>query len=366
MTQDKFRIKIHSGDVFETLEFPIRPTNAVKGLLVEFESVNAWVWKDLFEDLRFIVFRSKTKYCLESSLEAIPSLISCLRTNMQDELVPVKKSGKGPTEKSHKFKIEILRETFDHGRDPNKPEYELYTKTMTLGWFGVTEIAGEFFARRKMIEEKFDKGHILPKGKRALRYLERLIQAAAERVATASAARAAEKQRAFEEGEARYNKNRTEEKIRKAAQEAQKIESLLPVVAKDGNAAIAFCKRHYTLTDMQRKLKNSFFTWDKLPDAPLQPETLELKDLELLDAIIKLSKSKIKLPDKIIEGATVKWVDWIGPSSKRVRQEDQCEGCTVRFYGVKRVIIFPDGDDITKMEGPNLQIIGGKEVKASI
>jgi hypothetical protein len=38
----------------------------------------------------------------------------------------------------------------------------------------------------------------------------------------------------------------------------------------------------------------------------------------------------------------------------------------VRFYGAKRVIIFPDGDEITKMEGPNLQIIGGKEVEASI
>jgi hypothetical protein len=217
-----------------------------------------------------------------------------------------------------------------------------------------------------MLEKKLDRGCVLPKGRRGFDSLERLLIAASERVAKKSEIEAAEQKRQIDEQNELFNKKLAEKKAIQAEQRVQKIKTLLPVVSKEGDNAIAFVKKHYTLTDIRRKLKNSFFSWSKLPALPLQAETLELNDLELLDAIIKISKSKIKLPDKVLEGATVKWVDWIGPSSKRVRQEDQCEGCTVRFYGAKRVIIFPDGDEITKMEGPNLQIIGKKEVETSV
>ena len=357
---DKLSIKIFKGSVSDILEFPIRPTTSTKAVLVEFKCGAAWILTNLFQQPTYPLRRSfRGKYCLDVTLDQVPILLDEIYRNMRDELVEVKKAGKGPTEKSHKFKVEVLRRKYSENRDPNNLEYERTTKTMTLGWFGVDEVEGQFFAERKMIEEKLDKGYVLPKGRRAFGRLENQLNAAAEKVALESVHLEAEQKRRLDEYSVLQDAKRVEEQTIKAKQQAQKIGALMPVVLSEGANAIAFCKKHYALTDMQRKLKNSLFSWEKLPDAPLQPETLELIDLELLENIIKISKNKIKLPDKIIEGATVKWVDWVGTTSNRRREESECENCIVKYFGAKRVIICPDGDEITKMEGPNLQIIGG-------
>lgn len=351
-----FRIEIRKGDSCETIEFPIKPTNSTKAILVEFDKVNAWVWNRLFA--------TRGDYSVVTTPESLPNLLKSIHAKMHDELVAVRKAGKGPTEKSHKFKVDVLREKYVEYRDPDNPEYEHITKTMTLGWFGITEIEGEFFANRKMVKKNLAGGCILPSGDRAYLALKPVLEAAAERVAQAAEVKAAEKAKRLEERNAIKTKQQEEANAAEAERKSQKIKVLLPVVAKEGDGAIEFCKTHYTVTDMQRKLKSSYFSWQDLPACPVQPESLTLKELELINAVVKISKAKIKLPDRVLAGSTVKWVDWVGPASKRQRLESECENCTVRFFGSKRVILCPDGDEIVKMAGPNLQISGGVELKS--
>lgn len=182
---ENFSIKIYKQNVFEILEFPIKPTNATKAVLVEFESGNAWIFTSVFSQLRVpSQYSREGKYCLDVELDTLHRLFHGLSCNMRDELIEVKKAGKGPTPKSHKFKVEVLQEIYDECYSP-AIRYKRVTKTMTLGWFGITEIKGKFFARRKMIEERLDKLHVLPEGVMVYNALKLLVQAAAERVAAA-------------------------------------------------------------------------------------------------------------------------------------------------------------------------------------
>lgn len=184
---ETFSIKIYKQNVYEILEFPIKPTDAKKAVLVEFEPGNAWIFTSIFSQLRAPSQYSRSgKYCLDVDVDFLPRLFRYLSINMRDELVEVKKAGKGPTEKSHKFKVEVLQEIYDECYSPDDDRrYKRVTKTLTLGWYGITEIKGKFFARRKMLEERLDKLHVLPIGRLSYNELELLVQAAAERVAAA-------------------------------------------------------------------------------------------------------------------------------------------------------------------------------------
>lgn len=355
MNIEKFSIELIKGKAVEVLEFPVKPTESAKAILVVFESGNAWIFTSLFGGF-FREYRRKV------SLDSLPVFLREIRENMRDELIPLKKAGKGPTEKSHKFKVDVLREKGSEYR-AEVAEYEPITKTVTLGLFAITEINGEFFTSYKMIEKKLEKGCVLPRGVRAYNALKLILEAAAERVRKESEVLDAEYMRGRAEAAAAASKKREAEKAIKAEQEAQKIKDLLPMVSKEGDHAIRVCKERFSLDEMKRKLKNILFSWNKLPEVPLLPETLSLEQLEVLCSIIKISRGKIKMPDKIIEGATVKWVDWIGPAANRRRQESESDMCIVKFFGEKRVIIFSDGDQIVKMHGPNLEILGGIEVQ---
>ncbi len=151
---ENFSIKIYKQNVFEILEFPIKPTNATKAVLVEFESGNAWIFTSVFRQLRIMSLHSRSeKYGLDVDVDSMSWFFHDLSSNMRDELIEVKKAGKGPTPKSHKFKVEVLQEIYDECYSPDEPRrYKRITKTMTLGWYGITEINGKFFARRKMLK----------------------------------------------------------------------------------------------------------------------------------------------------------------------------------------------------------------------
>lgn len=365
MSDCTLSIKISEGSFGETFDFPIKPTNSSKAILVEFECGYAWVLTDTFYLLKHLYHTSRGKYCLDISPKNLQTFLQHMKKIMRDELVPVKKAGKGPTDKSHKFKVNVLTGKHDHNGNLTG-DLVLVSKTMTLGWFSISEIKGNFFAQRKVIEEKLEREFSLPRGLRAHSTLRLMLETAAEKINKALEIKTAEQKRLNTEARIALEKQREEIKAIEADRSAQKIKLLLPGVVKEGNNAISFCKNNFTLADMRRKLNNSIFFWNQLPDIPLQPDILSLKQLELLSAIIKISKCKLRLPDKVIEGATVKWVDWIGPSSKRVRQDNENNGCTVRFFGLKREIICQDGDIFIKMEGPNLQITGGIVLEATI
>jgi len=182
-----FSIRIYRQGVYEVLEFPIKPTNTTKAVLVEFESGNAWIFTSIFSQLSVLSKNSCSgKYSLDVDVDFLPQLFRGLSSNMRDELIEVKKAGKGPTPKSHKFKVEVLQEIYDECYSPDEDRrYKSVTKTLTLGWYGITEIGGRFFAQRQMIKERLDKLHALPKGVMAYNALQLLVQAAAERVTAA-------------------------------------------------------------------------------------------------------------------------------------------------------------------------------------
>lgn len=192
---ETFNIKIYKQNVYEILQFPIKPTNTTKTVLVEFESGNAWIFTSIFSRLSVLSkYSCSGKYSLDVDVDFLPQLFLGLSSNMRDELIEVKKAGKGPTPKSHKFKVEVLQEIYDECYSPDEDRrYKRVTKTLTLGWYGITEIGGRFFAQRQMIKEKLDGRHVLPKGVMVYNALKLLVQAATERVVAAYESEKAER-----------------------------------------------------------------------------------------------------------------------------------------------------------------------------
>lgn len=340
----------HSEHFEDKIQFPVKHATD-KAILVEFEMGSAWVSKYLCSN----------KYQVDSRAESIAILLKNLKNNMLDELIPVVKAGKGPTNNSHKFKFDVLQHIRNDYNDPSHPVYERKTKTMTIGWFAITERNGNYFASRKVILKKLDNNVILPKVSHAYYKLEAHINMVAERLIAKKERLLAQKEKERAERNAILTKKREVAKAAEAEQTAKKIDALMSVVLKDGIDAIAFCKQNFCEPEMQRKLKTSTFSWSQLPKTPFDAGELTLSKLELVAACVKISKAKIVKPEKVLVGATVEWINWVGPMSKRRRQENQSEGCTVKFFGSKRVIICPDGDAIIKMAGPNLKITGGVE-----
>lgn len=346
--EESLKIKIsHTGGAFEVLSLPLKHKTG-GSVLVDCAGECAWLPKKL-------IHQFTCGYEYEKALRQI-------KTKLNDEFVPVKKAGKGPTDKSGKFKVDVLRPVYKALPDSYDLEYEVITKTLTLGFFAITEKNGKVFCQRGVINKRLDAGCVLPAQKSVYLILENLLAEVARRVAKEGEQKAQEKSILYAERYAASVRKAEEAKKREEEYQAQQKKVLIPKISKEGNGAIIFCFKNYSLTEMRRKLRSNSFSWETLIAVPLDPETLTLNDLQLVDAIIKISKAKLKQPDKIIEGATVKWVDWVGPSANRRRQESECEGCIVKFFGAKRLIICPDGDEITKMKGPNLQIIGGVEV----
>ncbi|MGD9687268.1 MAG: hypothetical protein AB7U43_09895 [Desulfobacter sp.] len=346
--EDSLKVVIsHTGGASEVLSLPLKHKTD-GSVLVDCAGEGAWLPKKLIHQFA---------HCDEYE-----KVLREIRQSMSDELVPVKKAGKGPTAKSGKFEVEVKRPVYSAPPTPYGPEYEMITKTLTLGLFAITEKNGKVFSQRNVIIKKLDAGCVLPVQKSVYLALENLLAEVAIRVAKEGEQKAQEKSMLHAERHAASVLKAEEARKRKEEYQAQQIKVLIPKILKEGNGAIAFCSKNYKQTEMRRKLRSNSFSWEKLPAVPLDPQTLSLDDLQLVDAIIKISKAKSKKPDKIIEGATVKWVDWVGTSANRRRQESECEGCTVKFFGKKREIICPDGYEITKMEGPNLEIIGGVEV----
>ncbi|AJY71112.1 hypothetical protein RW64_16865 [Geobacter sulfurreducens] len=213
-----------------------------------------------------------------------------------------------------------------------------------------------------MISKRLDNNVILPKVMQTYYELEARINMVAERLLAQKERLLAQKAKERAERNAILAKKREEEEAAKAEQTAKKIDELMSLALKTGIEAIAFCKKNFTEPEMQRKLKTSTFSWSQLPKVPFDAEELTLAKLELVAACVKISKSKIVKPEKILVGATVEWINWVGPTSRRRREENRCEDCVVKFYGAKRVITFPDGDELIKMAGENLKITGGVEL----
>jgi hypothetical protein len=145
-----------------------------------------------------------------------------------------------------------------------------------------------------------------------------------------------------------------------------------------GEPILAFAKAKFTLAEL-RGLGANLEGWPDwvLSDGvtisvlhDLPPLIKAIKDLPEYQAWLKKNEHKRgqllkrtppkekapRQPDKVLENCSVTWVEWVGPTKNRQREDYESEGCTVRFFGQKCEIELPDGDVITKMQGPNLKI----------
>lgn len=184
-------------------------------------------------------------------------------------------------------------------------------------------------------------------------------------------------QRAAAQARQRKEDERQAERARvQAAASAQR----LILIAEEGELALAFARRRLTLADLE-ELGHSLAAWPKwLPGDPvdgrLEKDLAALveavrqdpefslwrqKNVHLRGTLLKPAKAvrprTPRLPERVIENATVHWTDWTGTSTSRQRDE-RCEsGCRVLVFGMKHEITLMDGSVLTKMAGRNLKII---------
>ena len=245
-------------------------------------------------------------YCVEIegtgvNLERnIESFLIKLENLMYDPWIEVKGAGKGPTEKSAKFKLPVLKKYYHpYARHAEDFTWQQKSKTLTLPLSLAKHESGQLYFSASILKKKLKDDEKLVKGSafnlepikmEIMRIADPLIEEQKERLAVRKA-----------EEQARLMKVREARERR----EAERLEA----------ARLA-------------------------PPKPLA------------------TTKPIKTPDKVLENVMVNWVDWGGTSKKRIKIEQSAENCTVRFFGSKRIIILPDGEEITKMQGPNLVILG--------
>lgn len=68
-------------------------------------------------------------------------------------------------------------------------------------------------------------------------------------------------------------------------------------------------------------------------------------------------KRPVRAPDQRVENCRVEWVSWFRRDGNFQKQEHAAEPCVVEHYGKKIVIHTPDGQKISKLQGPNLKIM---------
>ena len=206
--------------------------------------------------------------------------------------------------------------------------------------------------------------------------------------------RAAEQAR--RDAEVARNQN---EKTKREAEHLAGLARLRALAEEDGVFALAFVRRQMTLAQVSAGTKHHLRQWptwvpDDGLDAPLDPSIPQTKMFELLGSLVEIARRdpdfaawrernaerqsqllkprpapKPKEPDRIIESCIVRWVEWVGPTTSRQRVDHEAEGCKVEVFGAKHLIHLADGRVLTKMKGPNLQIVeagqGGAQVCGS-
>ncbi len=262
------------------------------------------------------------------------------------EKVRVWRAGKGPSEKSHKYRVEVERRYEDEYGRVHK---ELVTRTFVLAEQLIVHEENKSYAPYGIVKKKLAHNEFLPDGWPGLQEVKRQIAEISQRIKLADEVT----EKRYAESMKKQKADETEREQQHQRERKERIALLRRNVTERAEPALEFCRERFTLPEIQKHIFD--FRW---PTMPLDLD--DLKTLEMLSKLIDLAekgkKTKPKQPDKVLADVTVEWVDWVGSARNRKKVEQSCDDCTVKFFGKKRTIIFPDGDSINKMEGPNLKI----------
>jgi len=348
-----FALTIRDGMETEIIEWPIVRSTA-KAVLVATPGGELWLPLWRFQ---------KRGYRADEAGQII-ALLADVSATASDARVRVWRAGAGPSGKSHKFQIAVRRQSSDsHGQ----PTTEVRRRCFTLPLSQIKGSRGNWSAPAWLLKKRLANGETLARGDWAgLEAVASQVKQMADRVSSARRA-AEESARLKREAEAR-------KKAVQEAAEAAELERLTQAIEEDGELGLAFCRRKFTLSEMEdagiHLLGCGWPTWPPKPDrydlrlaekillfARAQPKFESWKARNAGKELSpKSAPKKARVPDQVLENVRVQWVDWGGTSKNRVRIENDQTGCTVKFFGSKREITTPDGTVLIKMAGSNLLI----------
>lgn len=334
----------------ESIEWPVVRSTS-KAVLVATPGGETWL----------PLWRFQKRQWSAKDVGQIIDLLADVTSSANEARVRVWRAGRGASEKSHKFQVAV---TVSVRINPYDTMVKVRRRTFTLPVSQIQGKKGSWTAPAWLISKKLAEGEKLARGEWVgLEAVAGQLRQAAERV---SSARREAEESARQKLEAAARKREEE----KAAVEAE-IKRLTQAIEEDGELALAFCRKKFTLSEMEEDAGIHLHGW------PTWPPRSDRYDLALVEKILLFARAqpkfegwkrrnagkdfspkqkKARVPDQVLENVRVQWVEWGGTSKNMIRHEYDESGCTVRFFGSKREIVTPDGGIVIKMAGPNLII----------
>lgn len=324
----------------------------------------------------------ETEAACDAAMGRVLDFVRTLVTGDRDARVAVTSVAEGKTEKSRSVKLQVTVDA------PGKPQRTLVRQKMVPASLVKQQDDGTWCLPMWFVKENilasFEKVEALPwAGLAAVEaQLRGACTLAKADVLADQHQRAAEQAR--RDAEAARNQN---EKTKREAEHLADLARLRALAQEDGAFALAFVRQRMTLAQVSAGTKHHLRQWptwvpDEGLDAPLDPSMPKTKMFELLGSLVEIARRdpdfaawrernaerqsqllkprpapKPKEPDRIIESCIVRWVEWVGPTTSRKRVDHEAEGCKVEVFGAKHLIHLADGRVLTKMKGPNLQIV---------
>jgi hypothetical protein len=298
-------------------------------------------------------------------LKLVCDLFTNVSSTHNDSRVPVRKAGRGTSDKSHcvVFCVRVKEEI----RAEWQPAVKDRTATVPMSQL-LPSSDGGWTVPRWVLERKLDRSKELF-GETSvwnglapvIAQLQAAFDAASASVTTAVTA----------------SQEREQVRRRKLEDEKSRIRSL---AEEDGELALAFARRRLRLSDIT-ELGHSISYWPTwLPGMPINDaiarELAELvvavrnhpkfatwrqENLHRKGSLLKPERPaaprRPRVPDRIIENCTVEWTEWLGTSNSQRAIKHRDDGCTVRLVGQKHEIELPDGSVVNKMAGSSLRVI---------
>lgn len=217
--------------VRQTIDWPILDRRP-KAILVETPGGKLWLplWK--LGSLRYRV----------DQIDALMQLLERIAGSDFGARIRVWKAGAGPTMKSHKYQVAVIKSAVQHGEEVR----ELQRRTFTLPVSQITADGRNFMAPVWLLRKKLAKGEALPRGTwPGLPAIREQIDAAVGRIHTIEQ-EAVDRRAAWERARAE-----------KAREEAVRLTELQAKVARDGEGALRFVKLRFKRSDVTiDKLRN--------------------------------------------------------------------------------------------------------------
>lgn len=307
-------------------------------------------------------------------LQLVLALFEDISRTHHDARIPVKKVGKGSSEKS--VQVSFLIQRIDKRLREDDQETVKRSATVPLSLLEQGD-GGAWSMPHWAIAQKLNK----EKEKLASKAVWPGLAAVQAQLQSAFDASENFRNSLEQMAQAAAQASRLAQEQRRASRDqinAGLMAARLALIAEDGEFALSFAKKRLTLAGIG-ELGQSLADWPQWRPGQALSGQLALDLQGLVEAVrrhpdfkpwreknahragllLKAPKpakpTAPRQPQCIMENATVHWPIW---NDKSMQRDWQCaHGCTVRVFGQKHEITLSDGWVFIKMAGPNLKII---------